>query len=506
MAKFLGIDLGTSGVKAALFDETGAPIASASVDYPLSRPRDGWAEQDPDVWWASTVEAVRRVAAGGDKIESVGLSGQMHGLVMLDGDGKVIRPAILWCDGRTGPQCAELTRRLGRERLIELSGNPALAGFTAGKILWIAEHEPESMARCRAILLPKDYIRFMLTGELATDAGDASGTNLLDIRTRRWSAELTEAAGVDPSLLPPVLESCEIAGRVTRAAAEATGLREGTPVAAGSGDNACAAAGTGVVREGSAFTTLGTSGVVYAHTDAPRIDPSGRVHTFCSAVPGGWALMSCTLAAGASLKWFRANLCGEDYAAAKAAGKNVYALLDAKAAEVAPGAGGLIFLPYVSGERSPVLDERCRGVFFGLSAVHTKYDMLRALMEGVAFSQRQCLDILRSLGARADDMLACGGGASGLWRQMLADNYKVPVRGTLGESGAALGAALTGAVAAGIFPDLPTACDRCVTRGEATMPDPAAAEAYDKIFPIYGSLYPALKGAFAALADYREAL
>ena len=427
MAYFLGIDLGTSGVKAALFDETGALRASASTDYPLDRPRDGWAEQDPNVWWSSTVEAVSRVTAGGEKIESVGLSGQMHGLVMLDGDGEVIRPAILWCDGRTGPQCAELTRRVGRERLIELSGNPALAGFTAGKLLWIAEHEPESMARCRAILLPKDYIRFMLTGVLATDAGDASGTNLLDIRTRRWSAELVEAAGVDPALLPPVLESCETAGKVT-------------------------------------------------------------------------------LAAGASLKWFRANLCGEDYAAAKAAGSNVYSILDAKAAEVAPGAGGLIFLPYVSGERSPVLDERCRGVFFGLSAVHTKYDMLRALMEGVAFSQRQCLDILRSLGARADDMLACGGGASGLWRQMLADNYKVPVRGTLGESGAALGAALIGAVAAGIFPDLPSACDRCVTRGEATEPDPAAAAAYDKIFPIYESLYPALKDAFGALADYREAL
>ena len=369
-----------------------------------------------------------------------------------------------------------------------------------------AENEPENMARCRAILLPKDYIRFMLTGRLATDAGDASGTNLLDIRTRTWSSELTEAAGADPALLPTVLESCDVAGYVTREAALLTGLREGTPVACGSGDNACAAAGTGVVSEGTAFTTLGTSGVVYAHTDAPRTDPSGRIHTFCSAVKGGWALMSCTLAAGQSLKWFRQSLCAEEYAEAKKQGRNVYALLDERAEAVAPGAGGLLFLPYVSGERSPVLDERCRGVFFGLSAVHTKYDMLRALMEGVAFSQRQCLEILRSLGAAADDMLVCGGGAGKLWRQMLADNYKVPVRTTLGESGAALGAALIASVAAGIYPDLRTACANAVTRGEAQEPDAAAGAVYDKLFEVYKSLYPAMKDAFGALADIREAM
>lgn len=506
MQYILGIDLGTSGVKAALFDENGKPAASAGEDYPLSRPRDNWAEQDANVWWEAAVRAVRRVTEGGAQIAAVGLSGQMHGLVMLDGASQVIRPAILWCDGRTGAQCAELTRRLGRERLIELSGNPALAGFTAGKIMWTAENEPQSMARCRMILLPKDYIRFKLTGAYATDAGDASGTNLLDIRTRSWNDELTEAAGVSASLLPPVLESCEVAGYVTREAALLTGLREGTPVACGSGDNACAAAGTGVVSEGTAFTTLGTSGVVYAHTDAPRTDPSGRIHTFCSAVKGGWALMSCTLAAGQSLKWFRQSLCAEEYAEAKRQGRSVYALLDEKAAEVAPGAGGLLFLPYISGERSPVLDERCRGVFFGLSAVHTKYDMLRALMEGVAFSQRECLEILRSLGAAADDMLVCGGGAGVLWRQMLADNYKIPVRTTLGETGAALGAALTASVAAGIYPDLKAACARAVTRGEAQEPDSAAGEVYDRLFRVYKSLYPAMKDAFGALADIREAM
>lgn len=504
MEYILGIDLGTSGVKAALFDLNGVPVASESEDYPLLRPRDNWAEQEPDVWWNATVRAVSRLTSCGRDIAAVGLSGQMHGLVMLDGNGTVIRPAILWCDGRTGAQCSELTRRIGRERLIDLSGNPALAGFTAGKLMWVADNEPESLSRCRKVLLPKDYIRYKLTGEISTDAGDASGTNLLDIRTRRWNDELTEAAGVDAALLPPVMESCELAGRITPEAAAVTGLRAGIPVACGSGDNACAAVGSGVVSEGSAFTTLGTSGVVYAHSDSPYTDPLGRVHTFCSAVPGGWAIMSCTLAAGQSLKWFKVNFCDAETAQAREKGVNVYSILDAIASGVNPGAGGLLFLPYISGERSPVLDERCRGVFFGLSAVHTKADMLRAVMEGVAFSQRHCLEILRSLGTAASEMFVCGGGASRLWRQMLTDNFGVTT--TLTESGAALGAALTGAVAAGIYSGLRDACGMCVRKGESLEPDPATAKVYDRLFEIYKSLYPAMKESFSALADIREAM
>ncbi len=508
MQYLLGIDLGTSATKTVLFDTDGRPVASASREYPLMQPRNGWAEQNPEDWWQAAVQTIRAVLRDAKidpgSIAGIGFSGQMHGLVMLDENDCVIRPAILWCDGRTGEECGKITQLIGYEQLLAACGNPALTGFTAGKILWVKKNEPENFARCRKILLPKDYVRYMLCGVSGTDVTDASGTNLLDISTRSWSSMILQKLMIPQELLPPVHESCEIVGSVTETAAALTGLKAGTPVACGSGDNAAAAAGTGVVVQGKAFTTLGTSGVVYAHSSSLQIDRLGRVHTFCAPVPGEYALMSCTLAAGLSLHWFRDTLCAEEIARAKEEDIDSYQLLDRLAAEVPIGANGLLFLPYLMGERSPILDEKSRGVFFGLSAVHTKYDMLRAVMEGVVYSQRSCLDILREMHAVPERMLACGGGGtSPLWRQMLADNYCCPVQTVENREGPALGAALMAGVGAGIYPDLPTACSRVVRYHEQQLPDGNAECAYTKFYQIYKQLYPALKNSFRSLAVLR---
>lgn len=350
MAYLIGVDLGTSGTKTALFDERGRRIASRTVEYPLSQPKNGWAEQEPEHWWKAACETIRAVIAesgvDADAIKGVGLSGQMHGLVMLDAAGQVLRPAILWCDGRTGEECREITERVGRQRLIDITANPALTGFTAGKILWVRKHEPENYERCRHILLPKDYLRYKLTGEFATEVSDASGMNLLDVPKRQWSQEILDALEMDRALLGRMYESCEVTGEVTAEAARLTGLKEGTPVAGGAGDNAAAA-------------------------------------------------MSCTLSAGLSLQWFRNNFCSEERAEAERLGVDPHDVMTAEAAKSPVGANRLIYLPYLMGERSPLLDEQARGAFVGLSAMHTRGDLIRAVMEGVTYSQRQCLDILR---------------------------------------------------------------------------------------------------------------
>lgn len=505
MNYLLGIDLGTSGTKTVLFTQSGQSIASALEEYPLSQPQNGWAEQNPESWWLAVQHTVRQVLAQSGvapgQVAGIGISGQMHGLVMLDKNGEVLRPAILWCDGRTGSECREITERVGRKRLISINANPALPGFTAGKILWVRRHEPQLYARCRQFLLPKDYIRYKLTDVWATEASDASGTNLLDIGRRTWSDEILAALEIDPALLPPVYESCQVTGRVSPEAAALTGLAAGTPVVGGAGDNAAAAVGTGVVCQGKAFTTLGTSGVVFAHSDQLTIDPGGRVHTFCSAVPGAYAVMSCTLAAGLSLKWFRDTFCAEEQREADTLGRDVYQLLDERAAMVPIGADRLLYLPYLMGERSPILDEDSRGVFFGLSAIHTKYHLLRAVLEGVVYSQRACLDVLRGMGVAPAEMLACGGGGtSPLWRQMLADNYRCPVRTVASKEGPALGAALLAAVGSGLYPSVPAACEAVIRLNGPTAPDEQAANLYDPIYAIYQALYPALQDNFAALA------
>lgn len=505
MKYILGIDLGTSGTKTVLFNDSGEAAASATAEYPLYQPSNGWAEQNPRDWWQACISTVKTVlkksGVSPDDIAGIGISGQMHGLVMLDEAGEVIRNSILWCDGRTGEQCAEITGKVGAKRLIEITANPALTGFTAGKILWVRENEPKCFQRCRHILLPKDYIRYMLTGELATEVSDASGMNLLDVPKRRWSSEVLSALEIDERLMPVVYESCEVTGRVNHTGAALTGLAEGTPVVAGAGDNAAAAIGTGVVKKDQAFTTIGTSGVIFAHADQVAIDPKGRVHTFCSSVPGAWTVMSCTLSAGGSLQWFRNQFCHSQQQVAKALGLDPYQIMTQEAERIPPGADRLLFLPYLMGERSPLLDEHARGVFFGLSAIHTKQHMQRAVMEGVVYSLRSCLDVMYEMDIKPETMLVTGGGSrSELWRQMMADVFHCPVKTIGNEQGPALGAAILAGVGVGMYRDIQTACDRVVETSLAEKPDENRSEIYEQYYSLFAGLYQQMKESFHTLA------
>ncbi len=505
MDYLIGVDLGTSGTKTVLFDTAGAVVASKTVEYPLYQERNGWAEQDPLDWWNAAAETIRAVVSesGVDpaSIRGLGISGQMHGLVMLDGEGNVLRRSIIWCDQRTAKECDEITARVGKERLIEITANPALTGFTASKILWVRNNEPETYAKCAHILLPKDYVRYMLTGDFATEVSDASGMQLLDVPHRCWSAEVLEKLEIDPALLPKVYESPEVTGVISEAAAKRTGLLPGTPVVGGAGDNAAAAVGTGVVTDGTAFTTIGTSGVVFAHTSDISIDPKGRVHTFCCAVPGAWHVMGVTQGAGLSLKWFRDNFCGAEKETAASMDVDPYYLMDKEAEQVPIGCNRLLYLPYLMGERTPHLDPDCRGAFIGLSAMHTKRDLLRAVMEGVTFSQRDSLEVLRGMGVLVDTMLACGGGGtSKLWRQMLADTFACPVRTVASKEGPALGVAILAGVGAGIYPSVEEGCRRVIRLNDSQPPIEENVPVYEKYYRLYTRLYPALKDQYKALA------
>lgn len=494
MKYLVGIDIGTSGTKSVLFDIDGNVIASTTAEYPMAQPANGWAEQDPEDWWIGACASLREItpAAVNGEIVGIGLSGQMHSLVLLDKDNKVIRPAILWCDQRTSEECADIERVIGRERLIEITANPALTGFTASKIMWVKKHEPENFDRCAHILLAKDYIRFKLTGEYATEVSDAAGMQLLDVPHRKWSEEVCEKLGIDMSLLAKVYESPEITGRVTDEAASATGLPVGAVVAGGAGDNAAAAIGTGVCSAGKAFTTIGTSGVVFAPTDSPIIDPQGRVHTFCAAVPGTWHLMGVTQAAGLSLNWFKNNLANE----------MSYREIDEESAKLPIGSEKLIYMPYLMGERTPILDSEARGVFFGLSAMHTKAHMARAVIEGVSYSLYSCLEILRELGISLNDMAICGGGAkSAFWQKMLCDVYGLPIKTMASSEGAALGAAILGGCAAGVYSSVEEGCEKTVKANAATLPDNEAHGEYMKYYRVYSELYPSVKENFKKLSS-----
>lgn len=504
MKYLIGMDIGTSGTKTVLFDLEGNTLCSKTVEYPLYQPKNGWAEQEPEDWWNAAAETLRAVTAGIDssEIAGVGLSGQMHGLVMLDSDGNVIRPSIIWCDGRTAEECAEITQLVGAGRLLAITANPALAGFTASKIMWVKKHEPENYDKCCHILLPKDYIRYKLTGEFATEVSDASGMQLLDIKNRCWSGEVLTKLEIAPELLAKVYESPEVTGKITAQAEQMTGLKKGTPVCGGAGDNAAAAVGTGVVADGKAFTTIGTSGVVYAHTSQMAIDPKGRVHTFCCAVPGEWHVMGVTQGAGLSLRWFRDAFCSEEKETAKQMGEDPYYLLDREAEQAPIGCHKLLYLPYLMGERTPHLDPNARGVFFGLSAMHQKRDLLRAVMEGVTYSLRDCLDILKGMNASVSDMAACGGGgASPFWRQMLADVYGCPVSTVTSKEGPALGAAILAGAGAGIYSSVQEGCSASVRRKTLCNPQEENTKAYEKIYQIYQGLYPALKSSYTKLAQ-----
>ncbi|MDD3824433.1 MAG: xylulokinase [Anaerolineae bacterium] len=494
MSYFLGIDTSTTATKALLVDAGGQVVSVASSEYTYETPRPLWAEQHPDLWWQGTLASVRQALAqaGIDpaEVEGVGLTGQMHGLVLLDEAG-VLRPAILWNDQRTAAECDEIRALVGRERLIQITGNDALTGFTAPKILWVKNHEPEIFHRVRHILLPKDYVRLRLTGTHATDKAGAAGTILFDLQRRDWSPEVVSALGIDPAWLPPTYEGPAVTGHVTREAAEATGLRAGTPVVGGGGDQAAGAVGTGAVVEGVVSLSLGTSGVVFAAVDRPMVEPQGRLHAFCHALPDRWHLMGVMLSAAGSLRWYRDTV---------APGAGFDALL-APDADVAPGSEGLLFLPYLTGERTPHPDPLARGAFVGLTVRHTLPHMTRALLEGVAFGLRDSFELMRATGlAGISQVRITGGGArSPLWCQILADVLGVELATVNTTEGAAYGAALLAATGAGAFATVEEACAATIQVTGSTTPGPACA-AYDELYPLYRDLYPALCPTFNGLA------
>ncbi len=506
MAYLLGTDIGTSGTKTVLFDETGRTIASSLVEYPLYQPEIGWAEQDPEDWWNAVCVGIRNVLAKSgvkpEDISGVGLSGQMHGMVLLDAEGAVLRRSIIWCDQRTTAECEQITSLVGAERLIEITANPALVGFTASKIMWVKNNEPHIFEKIKKILLPKDYIRYRLTGEFATEVSDASGMQLLDVPGRCWSGEVLSKLGIEREWLGDVYESQVVSGHVNSAGASATGLKVGTPVVGGGGDQAAGAVGNGIVKPGVVSSTIGTSGVVFAYLDKISIDPQGRVQTFCHAVPNTWHVMGVTQAAGFSLKWFRDNLCQDEMSVAALMDKDPYYLMDLEAEKVHPGSNGLIYLPYLIGERTPHLDSDAKGVFFGLSTVHRKSDMIRSVMEGVAFSLKDCLAIISDMGVEISEVRASGGGGkSKLWKQMQADIFRVPITTTNSSEGPALGVALLAGVGTGVYKDVQEACDIAIKPKEVQQPDAQNMEVYSRYYSLYCQLYRSLKKDFKDLAQ-----
>lgn len=498
MPYVLGIDTSTTATKAILVDETGAVVAVASSEYDYQTPHPLWSEQDADLWWTATIESVQTVLASagvpGDEVVAVGLTGQMHGLVLLGESDRPLRPAILWNDQRTAAECEEIRTTIGRERLIAITGNDALTGFTAPKLLWVRNHEPEAFSRARHALLPKDYLRLRLTSEYAVDRAGGAGTILFELAERDWSTELISDLNLDRSWFPPTFEGPEVTGTITAEAAAATGLAAETPVVGGGGDQAATAVGVGAVREGVAALSLGTSGVVFVTTDRPHIEPEGRLHAFCHAVPGKWHLMGVMLSAAGSLRWFNDAL---------APGVDVADLV--ASAEHSPvGSDGLLFLPYLTGERTPHPDPLARGAFVGLTVRHTRSHLVRAVMEGVAFGLRDSLDLIRGSGVAVDQVRASGGGTrSALWRQILADVLDAEVVTVGTAEGAAYGAAVLAGVGAGWHPTVEEAADAWVRVGDHTSPS-AHMPQYAEIGELYRDLYPALRPTFHAIAQHED--
>jgi xylulokinase len=494
---WLGIDIGTGGSRALLVDARGKVLAGVTAPHEDMRmERALWAEQRPENWWDAAVEAIRGVLAqagvSGKDIKSVGLSGQMHGVVLLDDGHRVIRPSLIWCDQRSQPQVDFINGKLGTQKILDYIANPVLTGFTLPKLLWVRDNEPANFARARKMLLPKDYIRFRLTGDFASEVSDASGTAVFDVVKRRWSHEMMDALGLDRALLPVCYESSDVTGKITAAAAELTGLAAGTPVAGGGGDQAASAVGNGIVEPGIVSCTLGTSGVVFAHMEKVAYDPAGRVHTFCHAVRNRWHVMGVTQGAGLSLQWLRNQLApGMEYDA-----------LTAEAATAPAGSQGLFWLPYLMGERTPHLDATARGGWIGLTARHARADLVRAVIEGVSYSQRDCLDIIEELGVTVNSVRASGGGArSAFWRQLLADILNKRVVTLETQEGSAYGAALLAMVAGGEYASVPEVCRATIREVHAMEPRQAEAKFYRQGHAIYRSLYPALQPAFRAIAQ-----
>lgn len=511
MGYLIGIDVGTTGAKTILIREDGKLMATSFKEYPLHTPYPKWAEQNPEDWWRATVESIREVISESgvkpDDIKGLGLSGQMHGLVLIDKDHNVLRPAILWCDVRTTEQCIYMREKVGIETLKRITCNQPLEGFTAPKILWVMQNEPQIFERAYKMMLPKDYVRFRLTGEIATEVSDAAGTVLFDVPNRRWSEEILDKLGIPFDLMPPCYESIDVCGRITPSVAELTGLKAGTPVVGGGADNACSAVGNGIVKPGRVSASLGTSGVVLTHMDEVRYDPKLRTHTFCHAVPNKWYIMGVMLSAGGAFRWFRDALGELEKRQAEEEGVDPYEILTRKAAQAPVGSEGLIFLPYLTGERTPHGDANAKAVFFGLTLRHTKAHMIRAVLEGVAYGMRDSFEIFRELDLPIKQVYATGGGArSELWRQIQADVYNTELVTINIAEGPAFGAAILAGVGAGVYSSIEEATDELIEITSLTRPTPENVEIYEKYYQVYRALYPALKPQFDRVSQIVEEL
>lgn len=501
MVYLIGIDIGTSGTKTVLFDETGKVISSSLQEYDIIQKKVGWAEQKPESWWEATktslVEVVKKSAINTSEIKGIGLSGQMHGLVLLDENGKVLRDAIIWCDNRTTEVAKEMEEQVGREKLVSITGNVAIPAFTLSKLLWVRKHEPEVYARINKVLLPKDYIRYQLTGEFMTEVSDASGMQMLDIHKREWSDELLEILDIDKVLLAPVVESHAITGYVSSKVAIETGLSETTAVVGGAGDQAAGAIGNGIVATGDVSATIGSSGVVFAYTDEVVTDPEGRIQTFCHAIPNTWHVMGVTQGAGLSLKWYRDIFCKEEKEIAIEKNCDVYEILTDQAREVSTGSEGLIYLPYLMGERTPHMDPYASGVFFGVRASQGKGHMVKAIMEGVGYSLLDCFELIKANNIPITSVkISGGGGKSDVWRQIHADLFDTEVKTINVSEGPALGVAILAGVGTGIYKDEKEACERIIGIKTTQAPISENVAYYKKFYPIYKILYTQLKDTF----------
>lgn len=505
MAIYLGIDIGTSGTKTLAIRENGQILASATAEYPISHPKPGWSEQNPEDWWQATIKTVRQVLKAGkiqkEEVAGIGLSGQMHGSVFLDKKHEVIRPALLWNDQRTAAECEEITRAAGgREELIKLVANPALTGFTAPKILWLRNKEKKNFDKTVKVLLPKDYVRLRLTGEFASEVSDASGTLLLDVKNRNWSTTLLSKLQLDESLMPAVYESEEVTGRLTADIAKQLGLNAGVPVVGGGGDNAAGAVGNGIVKSGIAFATMGTSGVVFTHSDEVQVDPQGRVHTFCHAVRGKWHVMGVVLSAGGSLQWYRNQLGQEEVREAKKRKVDSYEVITEEAASAPAGSEGLYFLPYLTGERTPHADPHARGAWIGLTPRHGRPHLARSVIEGATYAMRDCLEIIEGMNIPVREVRLGGGGArSNFWRQLQSDVYGKRCVTTNASEGPAFGVALLAAAGTGAYKDVVEACKATIAVTGETKPVKTSQKVYDRAYPLYGKLYRSLKEDFRGI-------
>ncbi len=505
MKYLIGVDLGTSATKTIMINEKGEVVASASSAYPLYEPANGWAEQDPHDWRRAVMETIRETVkksgVAAEDVAGIGLSGQMHGLVMLDEKNEVIARSIIWCDARAGKQADEMLKRMPVEKWMEITNNPPLTGWTAAKLMWVREEQPELYARCRHVLLPKDYVRYELTGVFATDVSDASGMQLLDVKNRCWSDEVLKRLKLDRSLLPDVYESPQLTGYLLPDVARELGLTTKTAVVAGGSDNACAALGTGVVHEGQAFTTIGTSAVVYSHLDHYTQIPGGGLHMCCCAVPGCWHTMGGPQSAGLSVEWFKNEFCKDLTKRAESEKRGFYELMNELAEQVPAGSDKLIYLPFLMGERTPHMEPSYRGAFLGLNTVHTQAHMLRAIMEGIVYCLADCNQMLKAQGVNVRVMRVCGGGSKSLlWRKMMAALFGCEVRTMEQEEGPAYGGAILAGVGTGIFATVQDACDTFIKEKGSTAPDERESETYREYHKIYNQMYESLKEAFLALS------